>query len=145
MPWRHPCEDPIIIASLGSLDGFSGFVEQLAELRSTAGNRARIVVRESRYRLREHTQKRLLLRAGVDSVLTPRQSLSELVPELLQPRPQPLAAVTDADLYAAVPWVLDAPDADPASMGGSAFVEEAERRLKRSISWRVPCALAEPK
>ena len=143
LPWRHSCGDPIIIASLGSLDGFSGFVEQLAELRSTVGSRARIVVRESRYRLREHTQKRLLLRAGVDSVLTPRQSLSELVPELLQPRPQPLAAVTDADLYAAVPWVLDAPDADPASLGSSAFLEEAERRLKRSMSWRVPCALAE--
>ena len=27
--------------------------------------------------------------------------------------------------------------------GSSAFIDEAERRLKRSMSWRVPCALAE--
>ncbi len=133
-----------IIVALASLDGFEGFVEQLARLRVSAGAQARIVVRESRYRLREHTQKRLLLRAGVDSVLPASQSLEELAPLLLQPRREPAAEVTGAgldvtELLAPQPLTGD----EAGWLSRSAFVDEAERRMRRSTSWQVPCALAE--
>ena len=146
LPWRPDghIDRLNIIVSLGSLDEFEGFVEQLARLRVTSGDRARIIVRESRYRLREHTQKRLLLRAGVDSVLPASQSLEELTPLLLQPRREPAAEVNDArldasDLLAPQPQAGD----EAGWLSRSAFVDEAERRMRRSTSWQVPCALAE--
>ncbi len=133
-----------IIVALASLDGFEGFVEELARLRVTAGDRARIIVRESRFRLREHTQKRLLMRAGVDSVLPASQSMVELAPLLLQPRREPAAEVTGARLDASELLAPQPHDGDEAGwLSRSAFVDEAERRMRRSTSWQVPCALAE--
>lgn len=146
LPWRRDDESDSlsIVVTLASLDEFAGFVEQLAQLRANAGDRARIVVRESRYRLREHTQKRLLLRAGVDSVLPPSQSLKDLAPLLLQPRLEPAVEVTDADGDASEPLALEAQSTDEEGwLCRSAFVDEAERRMQRSMLRQVPCALAE--
>ncbi len=102
-------------------------------------------MRESRYRLREHTQKRLLLRVGVDSVLPPSQSLDSLVPLLLQPRLEPAGEVADADNDASeLPWTLEAQDSDVAGwLCRSEFVDAAERCMRHSMLWQVPCAMAE--
>ncbi len=139
-----------IIVTLTSLDRFAAFVEQLTALRAAIGRQARIVVRESRYRLREHTQKRLLLRVGVDSIWPASQPLEELIPLLKQPRLEPVGEWVDGngngngDSDAAEPWAPEAHASEDAGwLCGSAFVDEIERRLRPGLSSRVPCALAE--
>ncbi len=135
-----------IIVTLTSLDRFAAFVEQLTALRAAVGRQARIVVRESRYRLREHTQKRLLLRVGVDSIWPTSQSLEDLMPLLKQPRMEPVAEWVDGNGNSdtAEPWALEAPVGEDAGcLCGSAFVDEVERRMRPGVLSRVPCALAE--
>jgi Cellulose biosynthesis GIL len=146
LSWRRDARDAglSIIVTLGSSDEFSDFVEQLAQLRATVGEHAHIVVRESRYRLREHTQKRMLLRAGVDMVLPATHSLEELAARLLMPQIETAVEVNPTPADAIEPCVPLAQDDDAAGwLSRSAFVTQAERRLRRSRLAQVPCALAE--
>lgn len=139
-----------IVVTLDSCPGFAGCLEQLAQLRAAVGERTRIVVRESGYRLREYTQKRQLLRAGVDLVLPHTQPLPKLARQLLllQLRP-PRNEARSAETAAAAgevpePWVLELQlDPGAEAPSGTAFVDEAERRVLSSASWQVPCALVE--
>jgi tetratricopeptide (TPR) repeat protein len=136
-------DDLSIVVTLGTADEFTGFIAKLPELRATAGNRARIVVRESCYRLREHTQKRLLLRAGVDWVLSPSQSMKELTPLLLQLRLAPVVNEVHDEKNAPDPWAVEAQGDEAGGQGRLAFVDECEQRMRHNTFWQVPCTLVE--
>ncbi|MEQ1805692.1 MAG: BcsE family c-di-GMP-binding protein [Burkholderiaceae bacterium] len=133
-----------IVVELGSPDQFAGFVEQLTQLRATVGPRARIAVRDLRYRLREYTQKRRLLRAGVDAVLSPSHSLQDVIALLLRPRVEPVVEIADVDGKFIQPWVLEAQQGDATGwLSRAAFVDEVERRVRRERVFNVPRALVE--
>lgn len=134
-----------IVVTLDPRDDFASCLEDLARLRAATGERAYIVVRESGFRLREFTQQRQLLRAGVDLVLPGLQPLRKLALQL--PQAQAQRSVKAAAEAAAAPgdgpepWVLES-QAGPGS-AGAAFADEVERQVRSSTSWQVPCALVE--
>ncbi len=131
-----------IVVALSAHDEFAQFVEQMTQLRKGVGNAAKIVVRESHYRLREHTQRRRLRGAGVDSVLAHSQSLEALREWLLQPRLEPVTEVTDSSRDVSQPWAREDQDGDETGwLSRSAFVDEVERHVRRSGLSELPCAL----
>jgi hypothetical protein len=125
-------------------DDFSTFLERVVALRRLMGEQARIVVRESHYRLREHLQRRMLLWAGADAVLA-RNDPATMAAELLR------APRNGTALDAAVPseatmdrWTDLAANSRRIGLLPTAhFTVEAEELLRRSGFLDIPCTLAE--
>jgi hypothetical protein len=144
LPWQAAAAEEAarVLVALGPDGDFAETLEQIRRLRAALGRAGTIVVRESRHRLREHTQKRQLLRGGVDGVVSAHQPLAEAVPLLLRPSVEATVERVDAvDL--AEPWWPESAVPPSPSLGAPAFVEEVEQCMRRSLLARVPCALAE--
>jgi tetratricopeptide (TPR) repeat protein len=133
----------------GSLE-FGHLLEQLRLLRDALGPQARIVLRESSWRLREHLQRRLLLGIGIDTVIAPQEAPATWPLLLLGEREESELAADGVTLPASL--ALDearAPSqAQPHGAGHgwlapARFVQEAARRLAQQRELGVPCTLAE--
>lgn len=132
-----------VLIGLGEDTHVKGLIDQVVAMRSCLGKEARLVLWESRYRLREHFEKQLLLRVGVDGVLSRRDALSSLPQLLAAPRTQ---ASIDAPVPPSSIWeILKGMNAASESgwLPADHFVSEAQAALRHSAPLQVPCALAE--
>lgn len=122
---------------------FRDLLGLVATLRSALGKEARLVVWEQGYRLREHLQKHLLLRAGIDSVL-PRSAPLTSLPELLKAPPHLVAGIEGEQIFLACDLVDGVTGGSGARwLPATQFIQKAQWALRRSAPLSVPCALAE--
>jgi hypothetical protein len=132
------------LVALGESTDFGLFVQQMQDLRALLGPHARIVVRESRYRVREHLQRKLLLRAGVDNVLAAVAPPSTWAALLTGERVAPPEVITVPASLALEDWqpMLVEP---PASgwLANGLFLQQADAALQRNRALEVPSTLAE--
>lgn len=137
-------KDANALITLGDLADFGLFLQQVQDLRALLGPDARIVLRESRQRVRAHLQRKLLLHAGVDSVLAcdePPAAWAPLLTGARLPSPEVITVPASLRLEDWQPLLNE-----PAASGwltGERFLQQAHDALQRNHRLEVPCTLAE--